>query len=362
MKELQLSRISKAFGKAVAVSDLTLEVDSGHFFTLLGPSGCGKTTTLRIIAGLTKPDSGDLYIHGSDSTHKAPYLRNLGVVFQNYALFPHLTVFDNVAFGLKVRKVPSEEIRRSVDEVLNLANLSGLQDRFPKELSGGQQQRVAVARAIVIKPSILLLDEPLSNLDLKVRVSMRREIRNLTRRLGITTLNVTHDQAEALSMSDRIGVMDKGRLVQEGSPKEIYEHPASQFVASFIGETNFLTGTVSDIEAGYALIRVGDSSIRTKVETQANGIKSNSSITFSVRPERIFISRSKNNTNATNDNIFSSRVEDVEYFGSLIRYALKVGEAKWTCEVSNDKSSVFEVGDEVYLRFSPEDCIVSYQE
>lgn len=361
MKELRLSGISKAYGKAMAVSDLSLEVESGHFFTLLGPSGCGKTTTLRIIAGLTKPDTGKLYIHDSDITNKPPYLRNLGVVFQNYALFPHLTVFDNIAFGLKVRKVPPQEIRQSVEEVLNLANLSGLQDRFPKELSGGQQQRVAVARAIVIKPNILLLDEPLSNLDLKVRVSMRREIRNLTRRLGITTLNVTHDQAEALSMSDRIGVMDKGRLVQEGSPREIYEHPTNQFVASFIGETNFLTGTISDIDDRYASIKVGDSNVRAKLEPQANGLKTNTSITFSVRPEMIFLLRDKNNIGDTTDNIFSSTVEDVEYFGSLVRYALKVGDVKWSCEVANDKSSVFEVGKKVYLKFSPDDCIISYQ-
>ena len=357
MKELKLFKIRKTFGNTVAVLDLNLEVEKGCFFTLLGPSGCGKTTTLRIVAGLIKPDSGDLFIGDSNFTKKPSYLRNIGLVFQNYALFPHMSVYDNIAFGLKMRKVPAEEIRQLVGEVVQLANLSGLVERFPKELSGGQQQRVAVARAIVIKPNVLLLDEPLSNLDLKVRVSMRREIKSLTKKLGITTLNVTHDQGEALSMSDRIGVMNEGRLVQEGTPKEIYERPTNQFVAAFIGETNFLTGTISELDGTSISINVGDYfTIQAKIDSQESRVReTKSNITFYVRPEKVSLSRSR----PENVNVLSGCIEDMEYFGSRFRYIVRVGEVMWSCEVGNDKASAFENGESVYLSFSPEDCILS---
>lgn len=356
MKELRLVDIKKTYGKAMVIPDLNLEVEKGSFFTLLGPSGCGKTTTLRIIAGLIRPDSGDVFIGDTNFTNKAPNLRNIGLVFQNYALFPHMSVYDNVAFGLKLRKIPDDEIRRLVSETLQLIGLSGFEKRFPKELSGGQQQRVAVARAIIFKPNLLLLDEPLSNLDYKVRVSMRREIKNLTKRLGITTVNVTHDQGEALSMSDSIGVMDRGRLIQEGSPEEIYERPTSHFVAEFIGETNHLKGVVSEIYDTSVIISLDDMfNVKAQLDPAQVTPKIESNVTFFVRPEKVRLSRSK----PENSNTLAARVEDIEYFGSRFRYIVRAGEQVWICEVGNEKAYAFKKGENVYLSFNSEDCILS---
>ncbi len=216
-----------------------LEVKDGEFFTLLGPSGCGKTTTLRIIAGFEKAD-GRVYFGNEDVTDRPPYERNIGIVFQDYALFPHMTVFDNVAFGLRMRKVPEEEVRREVKEVLSLVGLEGFEKRYPEQLSGGQQQRVALARALVIKPRLLLLDEPLSNLDAKIRERLRGVIKRIQRELGITTIYVTHDQEEAMAISDRIAVMRNGRIIQVGEPLELYYHPKDEFVATFLGIGNLL--------------------------------------------------------------------------------------------------------------------------
>lgn len=219
---------------------VSARVERGEFFTFLGPSGCGKTTTLRIIAGLELPDSGRVIIDGEDVTYLPPYKRDTAMVFQNYALWPHMTVFENIAYGLKVRKLPKEEIRRRVKEVLELVRLEGLESRYPTQLSGGQQQRVALARALVVQPKVLLLDEPLSNLDAKLRVEMREELKRLQRKLGITTIYVTHDQDEAMALSDRIAVMNLGRVVEVGKPDELYRRPRSFFVATFIGRSNVL--------------------------------------------------------------------------------------------------------------------------
>ena len=219
---------------------VSARVERGEFFTFLGPSGCGKTTTLRIVAGLELPDSGRVIIDGDDVTYLPPYKRDTAMVFQNYALWPHMTVFENVAYGLKVRKLPKEEVRRRVKEVLELVRLEGLESRYPTQLSGGQQQRVALARALVVQPKVLLLDEPLSNLDAKLRVEMREELKRLQRKLGITTIYVTHDQDEAMALSDRIAVMNLGRVVEVGKPDELYRRPRSFFVATFIGRSNVL--------------------------------------------------------------------------------------------------------------------------
>ena len=356
-KEVELIDISKAFEDTIVVDHINLDVKKGIFFTLLGPSGCGKTTTLRIIAGLLKPDHGDLYIGGTRVTDTPTYLRNLGMVFQSYALFPHMSVRDNVAFGLKVRRFSTQEKTQLVDEVLKMTNLSGFEKRFPKELSGGQQQRVALARAIVFKPSVLLLDEPLSNLDLKVRMQMRREIKSLTKRLNTTTINVTHDQGEALSMSDVIGVVDKGRLVQVGTPNEIYERPANPFVANFIGETNFLEAKVSGIDESYLQVDV-HSEMSVYVEHDSQEGKNHQpghNVLLSVRPEKVQITRHK----LEGKNVFLARVEDADYFGSFIRYTVNIGDVKLNCELRKENAKSVERGDKVYVSFDPRDCFVS---
>ena len=241
MSELRLAGLEKRYGAIVAVAGIDLEVREGEFMTLLGPSGCGKTTTLGLIAGFFPPSAGEIYLKGQPVAGLPPFKRDIGVVFQDYALFPHMTAGENVAFGLRMRNIQTGEIDQRVREALDLVQLSGLAERRPLELSGGERQRVALARALVIRPAVLLLDEPLSNLDLKLREEMRVEIAGLQRRLGITTVFVTHDQGEALVMSDRIAVMNAGRIEQIGSPADIYERPATRFVAEFIGRMNFFS-------------------------------------------------------------------------------------------------------------------------
>ncbi len=248
MVRLRLERVSKRFGRTVAVSEMSIEVEHGELFTFLGPSGCGKSTTLRLIAGFELPDEGRIFFDEEEVTYKKPYERGTAMVFQNYALWPHMTVYENIAYGLKLKKVPKQEIKRRVREALELVKLPGYEDRYPTQLSGGEQQRVALARALVVEPRILLLDEPLSNLDAKLRLEMREEIKRLQRMLGITTIYVTHDQEEAMSISDRIAVMNKGRLMQVGTPYEVYYKPRNLFVASFIGRSTIVEGEVISIE------------------------------------------------------------------------------------------------------------------
>ena len=244
MVEVVLKGITKRFGDVVAAGDVNLKIEDGEFFTFLGPSGCGKTTTMRMVAGLEHPDEGRVYFGDQDVTDLPPYRRNTGMVFQNYALWPHMKVHENVAYGLKVRKVPGDEVKDRVHEALELVKLGGLEDRFPNQLSGGQQQRVALARVLVINPDLLLLDEPLSNLDAKLRVEMREEIKDLQRKLGITTIYVTHDQEEAMVISDRIAIQNHGVIRQVGSPTEIYRRPNNLFIATFIGRGTLLHGSV----------------------------------------------------------------------------------------------------------------------
>ncbi len=248
--DIKLERVSKSFGDVRAVENVTRHVRRGEFLTLLGPSGCGKTTTLNMIAGFVHPDSGSIQIRNIPVAELPPYERDTGMVFQSYALFPHMTVFENVAFGLRMRKLPEPQIKERVGDVLERVRLTGYDRRYPRELSGGQQQRVALARALVANPAVLLLDEPLSNLDLKLREAMRFELKRLQRDLGITSVYVTHDQGEALTMSDRIAVMRAGRIEQVGSPEEIYDSPTTLFGAAFIGATNLLRGRSKHVEGG----------------------------------------------------------------------------------------------------------------
>jgi ABC-type Fe3+/spermidine/putrescine transport system ATPase subunit len=233
---LTLEHVSKYFGEVNAAFKIDLTINDGEFFTFLGPSGCGKTTTMRMIAGLESPSDGKILYDGKDVTRLPPFKRNTGMVFQNYALWPHMKVRENIAYGLEVRKTPKEEVDRKVQDVIDLVGLSGMGDRFPNQLSGGQQQRVALARVLIIEPDILLLDEPLSNLDAKLRVEMREEIKDIQRKLGITTIYVTHDQEEAMAVSDRIAIQDHGKIMQVGTPKDIYDKPENLFIATFIGK------------------------------------------------------------------------------------------------------------------------------
>src|SRR5512136_2331910 len=247
--DIQLQDIVKKFGILEAVSHVSLEIRDGELFTLLGPSGCGKTTLLRLIGGFYKPDHGDIHFDGKSVTPIPPYGRNIGMVFQNYALWPHMTIVDNITYGLKLKKIPGPEISEKVSRVLKLVNLGGLEKRYPGQLSGGQQQRVALARALVLNPDVLLLDEPLSNLDAKIRIQVRAEIRKLQKDLGITTIYVTHDQEEALTLSDRIAVIDRGKMQQLGSPRDLYERPENPFVADFIGINNLIPGEILEVNA-----------------------------------------------------------------------------------------------------------------
>ncbi|MEO3993974.1 MAG: ABC transporter ATP-binding protein [Desulfurococcaceae archaeon TW002] len=258
MTRVSLRKVSKKFGNVHAARDIELSISKGEFFTLLGPSGCGKTTALRIIAGFEYPDSGHVFFDDEDVTYTKPYERSTAMVFQNYALWPHMSVFDNIAYGLKIKKLPKEEIRRRVLEVLDLVGLRGLENRYPLQLSGGQQQRVALARALVVEPRVLLLDEPLSNLDAKLRVRMREEIKRIQRTLSITTIYVTHDQEEAMSISDRVAIMNQGRILQVGTPQDIYFRPKNLFVATFIGKSTLLHGTAIKKDTDHVLVDIGD--------------------------------------------------------------------------------------------------------
>jgi len=286
--------VSKRFshrvkGEVYAARDVRLDVAPGEFLTLLGPSGCGKTTTLRMVAGFEKPDEGAIRFGGEDVTTLPANERGIGFVFQNYALFPHLPVGDNVAYGLEVRRVPAPEVASRVSEVLRMVGLAGYEHQFPSQLSGGEQQRVALARAIVIRPRVLLFDEPLSNLDAKLRVQMRTEIRALQQSLGITTIYVTHDQEEAMAVSDRIAVMNQGRVVQEGTAQDLYHRPANEFVATFVGRVNLVPGCVVGLADGVAVVSVLGATVR--VRAPQAGVARGDAVRVVIRPEAIGLAR-----------------------------------------------------------------------
>jgi iron(III) transport system ATP-binding protein len=301
-------------GEIVAVRNVDLQVEPGELLTLLGPSGCGKTTTLRMIAGFQEPSGGRIFIAGRDVTNVPANARDIGFVFQNYALFPHLTIFGNVAYGLEVRQWSTADISRAVDEVLELVGLAGFGERLPNELSGGQQQRVALARAIVIRPRVLLFDEPLSNLDAKLRVSMRGEIRHLQQTLKITTVYVTHDQEEAMAISDRIAVMEGGKIAQLDTAEALYRRPTSAFVAGFIGRANLLRATVHSVADGKAMLDVGGEMLTMRAEgVPAPG----SAVSVVIRPESIAIAASNTGPKAV--------VQTRTYLGDKIEYEVGFG-------------------------------------
>jgi len=312
---IALHEVLKRFGGVVAVDRVTLEVADGELFTLLGPSGCGKTTLLRLIAGFYRPDGGEICFGERRVDALPPYERNIGMVFQNYALWPHMTVRGNVTYGLRLRRLGGDEIRRRLADGLRKVNLAGLEDRYPGQLSGGQQQRVALARALVLNPDILLLDEPLSNLDAKIRVQVRAEIRRLQRDLGITTIYVTHDQEEALSLSDRVAVMRDGRVLQISSPKELYERPLNRFVADFVGTNNFIAGVCRDVRDGHAAVETALGLLRARL---AGAVSAGGRCVLAVRPENVAL--------GGGDNAFDARVVLASYLGSTLRYDLETAD------------------------------------
>lgn len=320
--QLSLQKVTKTFGDVTAVDKVSLEVQQGEFLTLLGPSGSGKTTTLNMIAGFEIPTSGQILLKDRDITSVAPNNRGIGMVFQNYALFPHMTVFDNIAFPLKMRKVPRQEIGERTGEVLELVELPGFEKRYPNQLSGGQQQRIALARALVFRPDILLMDEPLGALDKKLRDHMKLEIKHLQESLHITVIYVTHDQEEALTMSDRIAIMNNGQIVQLDNPMELYEAPANLFVADFIGESNFLEGKVVEIEEGKACVEA-EKGLRVWVE-KAPDMQPGEKATVAVRPEKIQIFPDQTQAPEEMANFFSGKVEEVIYVGEANVYQVRL--------------------------------------
>lgn len=348
-KGVRLEHISKIYQDPkthqdfYAVRDISLDIAPGSFVTLLGPSGCGKTTTLRMIAGFESPDEGEIYLGGQPINALTPNKRDTAMVFQSYALFPHYNVFDNVAYGLKLRKVPKDQIQKRVSDILELVELSGMESRMTNQLSGGQQQRVALARALVVEPGVLLFDEPLSNLDAKLRVQMRTEIRRIQQKLGITAIYVTHDQAEAMSISDQIIIMQKGVIAQIGSPMEIYYHPVSEFVADFIGEANFLPGVVADSSATETVVRVGDATVAVASDRAA---EKGAPCEIVLRPEAVTLG----DTGA-----LKCSVELSCFMGSYQNYHVRVGDTLIkiadTCPVNK---KVYAVGDMAYISFSKE--------
>ncbi len=346
MATIKLENIGKTFPGVEALKNINEEIKSGEFFTLLGPSGCGKTTLLRTIAGFYHQDSGHIYIEDKLIDDVPAYDRNTGMVFQNYAVFPHMTVFENVAFGLKNRKMPNDEIKKRVAHVLEMARLTGYESRTPDQLSGGQQQRVGLARAMVIEPKVLLMDEPLSNLDAKLRVEMREEIRDIQRELGITTIYVTHDQEEALVISDRIAVMNAGVIHQVGTSWEIYKNPADVFVASFVGETNFLEGEIRGGGAEGVTIIVGKQAIRAKAPAEKLKGKN---IRLSVRPEEITLV--KNKSENPNSTVLEGKVIKNTFTGPLVRYLVDCGEGTHLVVETHkpEQGSLIEIGTTVFL-------------
>jgi len=318
--ELQVSELTKRYSPQISVGPISFEVQEGEFFSLLGPSGCGKTTTLRCIAGFEALSGGSISLHGERLDDKPPHRRDVGLVFQNYALFPHLTVFDNIAFGLRLRRLGKIEIADRAGRVLQLVDLAGMGARFPAQLSGGQQQRVAIARSLVLEPRILMFDEPLSNLDLKLRIQMREELRNLQRRLGKTSIYVTHDQTEALALSDRIAVLSHGRIEQIGTPAEIYEHPASTFVAEFIGNSNMLQGRI--VERGEAgTIVATETGLRLRCRAEPEREVETGEVSILLRPERIHVQGPGGGT-LPGQNRMSARIADITYLGEDLHLSL----------------------------------------
>ena len=354
MVSVSLEGVTKLFGDTAAVNDVTLELKGGELFFLLGPSGCGKTTCLRIVAGFYDPDEGAVRFGEREMNRVPPHRRNTGMVFQNYALWPHMSVADNVAYGLRLRKLPGAERTEKVERALDVVRMTEHAGKYPNQLSGGQQQRIALARALVIEPDVLLLDEPLSNLDAKLRGQMRYEIKRIHDAVGTTALYVTHDQVEALSMADRLAVMHEGRIEQVGTPREIYNVPVNRFVAQFIGDTNFVDGSVvAEPSSGRVVVQtsLGELSCSAPVEPVASGAE----VTCSMRPESLSIHPRA----PEHPNEFAARISGLTYLGDIEEYALAAGDdLALRAVMLNPGTDAPQVGSDVAVSVAPEDVAV----
>lgn len=345
---LELRDIRKSFEKETDVlKGISLAIGKGEFITLLGSSGCGKTTTLRIIAGLETPDGGQVYLDGKDVTSLAPEARDVNTVFQNYALFPHMNVADNIGYGLKLKKTPKEEIRRKVKKMLELVQLPGYEKRKPSELSGGQKQRVAIARALVNNPKVLLLDEPLGALDLQLRRAMQIELKRLQKKLGITFVYITHDQEEAINMSDRIAVMNEGRFEQIGSPDEIYNHPRTSYVATFVGNANILRGRAAGTENGSVLVELPGGIM--PVDAAGEKVKEGEEVTLAVRSENIRLDGGCG---------LEAEVAEKSFAGGLLRVVLKLSDGTEVTASRYGIDAAVQPGEKVCLSFEPGDAVL----
>jgi putative spermidine/putrescine transport system ATP-binding protein len=350
MAFLELKNVQKTYGQTQVVKDFNMDIEKGEFISFLGPSGCGKTTTLRMVAGFETPSAGDISIAGVRQNDLKTNQRNIGMVFQAYALFPNMSVADNVGFGLRVKGIDKAQAGKTITEMLTLVGLSHLADRYPFQLSGGQQQRVALARALAIKPQVLLLDEPLSALDAKIRVSLREEIRAIQQQMGITTIFVTHDQEEALSISDRIVVMYQGRADQIGTPFEIYNRPQTKFVATFVGTLSIIGATVADPSAN--TVTIGGTTV--KLNEPLGNVKPGDKLNLALRPEALSLSGSSHR-----DFTLSGKVEAVSFLGSVIRTKLNVDGQSISFDMFNDpQSKPPVVGDTIEARFSASDLLI----
>jgi spermidine/putrescine ABC transporter ATP-binding subunit len=354
MSDLVLQGISKAFADAVAVEDLSFSVEPGEFIAILGPSGCGKTTTLRMIAGFEQPDTGRILIDGRDLTNVPPQRRDIGVVFQSYALFPHMTVAQNVAFGLQMRKVERTQLQASVVDALSLVRLGEFASRYPNQLSGGQQQRVALARALAIRPRLLLLDEPLSNLDAKLRDDMREEIRRIQREVGITAIFVTHDQSEAFALADRVAVMDRGRLQQIADPQSIYEKPANAIVSSFVGHANIFEGKVVSLVAPKVKVMLED---RSEVLCTGTSVSPGADCRAFIKHERVALARVRPEEF---ENVFAGRIAARTYLGDSTSYAVAIAHNIVVKAIAPNRAGFeqFDIGDDVFTAWSAVDSQV----
>ena len=357
MTDVLLCQVTKSFDNEVAVRGIDLGIKQGEFFSILGPSGCGKTTTLRLIAGFESPTTGEVLIQGQDMSRVPAYRRPVNTVFQSYALFNHLSVWDNIAFGLKIKRCSKRQVQERVSEALNLVKMEPFAKRFPQQLSGGQRQRVALARALVNRPAVMLLDEPLGALDLKLRKQMQVELSNLHQELGITFIMVTHDQEEALSLSDRIAVMHDGAIAQIGSPSEIYESPKTPFVADFIGDTNLIAGKVEQVESSALRVQT-KAGLRLLAHRQASNqdLTVSQSIYVSVRPEKIRLSLEA----PTNErlNCFAGRLKHMMYLGTHVHFVVEL--TTGDCVTVLRPNRVDQLPDqhtEVYAYWSPKDCL-----
>jgi spermidine/putrescine ABC transporter ATP-binding subunit len=352
---ISFQRVTKRYGEEAVVDDISLDIASGEFFSLLGPSGSGKTTTLMMIAGFATVDGGRILVDGEDITKKSPQMRGFGMVFQNYAIFPHLNVFENVAFPLRARGAGEADIKKRVSDALALVRLERFADRFSRQLSGGQQQRVAIARAIVFEPRVVLMDEPLGALDKNLRYDMQVEIKEIQRQLGMTVVYVTHDQEEAMNMSDRIGVMNRGRIEQVAAPGDMYERPANTFIGRFLGEANLIEGVLQEASSAGSKLRIADDLV---LKAPAASVDlAGKQVSLFIRPERLMVAGQAGAVGPGTNSV-PGRVRRRSFLGNIIRYVVAVGPAEFTVDIQNTGGERFEIGNDVILSWSVADSQV----